>query len=265
MRVITGSVTRRPDRRRPWLALAGFALAAGVLLPPGSAEARHYDFAQAVQFGVLAVAAPALVVLGAPWRLASALTLTRWRNVAGQIANARSHRTSDGRAWLTLVAFIAIALAWRLPAAVDALVRYPALAIAEAITLLAAGGALWLELVESPPLLPRISRPLRAAFAALAMWAIWASAYIMGFSQNAWFSALAHPAGHGLSTIADQEIAVALLWAIPGLCFAPVVYASLIRWLRDSADPDDELRGIDDGRAGARLLRPPRGWGLPPR
>ncbi len=167
--------------------------------------------------------------------------------------------------WLTLVAFIVIALAWRFPAAVDALVRYPALAIAEAITLLAAGGALWLELVESPPLLPRISRPLRAAFAALAMWAIWASAYIMGFSQSAWFSALAHPAGHGLSTIADQEIAVALLWAIPGLCFAPIVYASLIRWLRDSADPDDELRGIDDGHAGARLPRPPRGWGLPPR
>ena len=220
MRVITGSVTRRPDRRRPWLALAGFALAAGVLLPPGSAEARHYDFAQAVQFGVLAMAAPALVVLGAPWRLASALTLTRWRNVAGQIANARSHRTSDGRAWLTLVAFIAIALAWRLPAAVDALVRYPALAIAEAITLLAAGGALWLELVESPPLLPRSpgrSEPRSPRWPCGRSGRVptsWASHRTPG-------SALAHPAGHGLSTIADQEIAVALLWAIPGLCFAP--------------------------------------------
>jgi cytochrome c oxidase assembly factor CtaG len=265
VRVITGSVWRRLELRRPWLALAGFALAAGVLLPPGGTAARHYAFAQAVQFGVLAVAAPALVVLGAPWRFASALTLARRGNVAGQIANARSHQTKGGRAWLPLVAFIAAALAWRLPVAVDALVRYPALAVAEAVTLLTAGGALWLELVESPPLLPRISRPLRAAFAALAMWAIWASAYIMGFSHNAWFSAFAHPAGRGLSTIADQEIAVALLWAIPGLCFAPVVYASLIRWLRDSSDPDDELRRIADGHAGARLPRPPRGWGLPPR
>jgi cytochrome c oxidase assembly factor CtaG len=265
VRVITGSVLRRPVRRRPWLALAGLALATLVLLPPGGAAARHYAIAQAVQFCVLAVAAPALVVLGAPWRFASALTLTGGRNLAGQIANARSHRTRDGRVWLPLVAFIAIALAWRLPLAVDALVRYPALAVAEAISLLAAGGALWLELVESPPLLPRISRPLRAAFAALAMWAIWASAYIMGFSQSAWFSPLAHPAGHGLSTIADQEIAVALLWAIPGMCFVPVVYASLIRWLRDSSDPDTELRGMDDGNPGARLPRPPRGWGLPPR
>lgn len=167
--------------------------------------------------------------------------------------------------WLPLVAFTAVALAWRLPVAVDALVRYPALTVAEAVTLLATGCALWLELVESPPLLPTISRPLRAAFAALAMWAIWASAYIMGFSDSAWFSALAHPAGHGLTTIADQEIAVSLLWAIPGLCFAPVIYASLIRWLRDSADPDDELRGIPDGQAGTTLPRPRRGWGLPSR
>ena len=233
-----------------------------MLLPPGGTAARHYVFVQAVQFGALAVAAPALIVLGAPWRLAVAMTPARWRNVAGRVANARSHQTRDGRVWLPLVAFIAVALAWRLPVAVDALVRYPALAAAEAVTLLAAGCALWLELVESPPLLPRISRPLRAAFAALPMWAIWASAYIMGFSDSAWFSALAHPAGHGLTTIADQEIAVSLLWAIPALCFAPVVYASLITWLRDSADPDDELRGIPDGQAGTTLPRPPRGWGL---
>lgn len=265
MRVTSGTKWHWIQRRRPWLALAGSVLAAGVLLPPGGAAARHYVFAQAVQFGVLAAAAPALIVLGAPWRLAAGLIPARCRDFAGRIAIARSHRTRDGRVLLPVVAFIAVALAWRLPAAVDALVRYPALAVAEAVTLLAAGCALWLELVESPPLLPGISRPLRAAFAALPMWAIWASAYIMGFSHDAWFSALAHPAGHGLSTIADQQIAVALLWAIPGLCFAPVIYASLIRWLRDSADPDDELRGIPDGHTGTTLLRPPRGWGLPSR
>lgn len=255
----------RVERRRPWLALAGFVLAAGVLLPPGGAAARHYVFAQALQFGALAVAAPALIAVGAPWRLAAALTPARWRRIAGQIANARSHQTRNGRVWMPVVAFIAVALAWRLPVAVDALVRYPALAVAEAVTLLATGCALWLELVESPPLLPRISRPLRAAFAALPMWAIWASAYIMGFSDNAWFNALAHRADYGLSTIADQEIAVALLWAIPALCFAPIVYASLIRWLRDSAGSDDELRGVQDGHPGTTLPRPPRGWGLPSR
>ena len=247
------------------LALAGVALATGVLVPPGGLAARHYVFAQAVQFGVLAVITPALVVLGAPWQFAAAVSPGRHANTARRIANARSHRARDVRVWLPLLMFIAIALVWRLPVVVDVLVRFPAVAFAEAISLLVAGGALWLELVESPPFLPRIPRPLRAAFAALAMWAIWASAYIMGFSRNAWFSALAQRAGHGLSTIADQEIAVALLWAIPGLCFAPVVYASLIRWLRDSGDPDDELRGMADGQAVPRLPRPPRGWRSPPR
>lgn len=265
MQATGGSMRHRIERRRPWLAVAGFVLAAGVLLPPGGAAARHYAFAQALQFGALAVAAPAMVVLGAPWRLAAALVPARWRSVAGQVAHARLHQRRDARVWLPVVAFIAVALAWRLPVAVDALVRFPALTVAEAVTLLATGCALWLELAESPPLMPRISRPLRAAFAALPMWAIWASAYIMGFSDSAWFSALAHPAGHGLTTISDQEIAVSLLWAIPGLCFAPVVYASLIRWLRDSAVPDDELRGVPEGDAGIAPPRPPRGWGLPSR
>ncbi len=133
------------------------------------------------------------------------------------------------------------------------------------MTLVGAGCALWLELVESPPLLPRISRPQRALFAALPMWALWASAYIMGFSGTAWFTALTHPPGRGLGTVADQEIAAGLLWAIPGLFFVPVVYVALITWLRDSADPDDELRAVAGarGETGAAGPRPPRGWRLP--
>ena len=217
-------------RLRPWLAAAGGALAVGVLVPPAGTAARQYVFAQAVQYAVLAVVVPALVVLGAPWRLVSGSRF------------ARSRRPAPARCWAILVGFLAVALAWRLPAAVNALVRYPPLTVAEAVTLIAAGCAPWLELVESPPLLPRIRRPLRAAFAALPMWSIWASAYVMGFSSTTWFSALAHRPGHGLGLAADQQIAAALLFAIAGLCFVPVVYFSLITWLRDSADPDDELR-----------------------
>jgi hypothetical protein len=55
--------------------------------------------------------------------------------------------------------------------------------------LVAAGSALWLGLVESPPSLPALPRPLRAVFAAVAMWTIWVLAYILGFSQVAWFRA----------------------------------------------------------------------------
>ena len=67
-------------------------------------------------------------------------------------------------------------------------------------TLVAAGSALWLELAESPPSLPALPRPLRAVFAAVAMWTIWVLAYILGFSQVAGFRAYAR--GAGLSPVA---------------------------------------------------------------
>ncbi len=258
-------------RQRPWLALLGALLAVAAVIPPAGTAATRYVFAQTVQFAVLAVVAPALIVLGAPWRLAPGRTgATGLVGLAGRVAAARSHRPARWRPWAVLVAYLIVALGWRLPVAVNALVRTPVLTLAEAATLIVAGCALWLELVESPPMLPRISRPLRAAFAAVPMWALWASAYIMGFSGSAWFSALAHGAGHGLSTVADQEIAAGLLWAIPAVCFVPVVYVTLIAWLRDSADPDDEFRSeraarLPAARAGQghQVLRPPRGWRLP--
>ncbi|HUJ07589.1 MAG TPA: cytochrome c oxidase assembly protein [Streptosporangiaceae bacterium] len=293
---MAGPVGHQVSRIRPWLALAGVVAAAAVLLPPGGTAALRDVWVQALQFAVLAVAAPALIVLGAPWRLgrrsagragagqasagpasgglaspdqasagradtskagpASGLPL------ADRLARARSHRGGAARGWLVLVGFLAISMAWRLPVAVNAMVRHPVLVAAEAVTLLVAGCALWLELVESPPMLPRASKPQRALSAALPMWAIWASAYVMGFSRTAWFTGLAHAPGHGLSTLADQQIAAGVLWAIPAVCFVPVVYFSMITWLRDSADPDQELREADSGRAGPSMPRPPRGWRL---
>lgn len=241
-------------RLRPWLALTGAVAALAVLLPPVATLARHYVLAQALQFAVLATVAPALIVLGAPWRG------TWWQ----RLATTRSHRRSAHAAWVTLIGFIVIAVAWRLPVAVNALVKDPALTVAEAASLILAGGLLWLELAESPPFLPRIARPLRAAFAALPMWVIWASAYIMAFSHTIWFTAFAHRAGGGLSVVADQQIAAGLLWAIPGLCFVPVVYVSLITWLRDTSDLDHELGRVSAGSepVAPSMPRPPRGWRL---
>jgi cytochrome c oxidase assembly factor CtaG len=247
-------------RLRPLLAAVGGVLAVGVLVPPGGTEARQYVFAQAVQFAVLAVVVPALIVLGAPWSLA--------HRVPRLVAQTGSLGSSSGASITILVGYIAVALGWRLPVAVNALVKYPALTVVEAVTLIALGCALWLTLVDSRPLRPGISRPLRALFAALPMWAIWASAYVMGFSRATWFSALAHRGG--ISTVADQQIAAGLEFAIAGLSFVPVVYVSLITWLRDSADADDEPRAAANGAdqperapvmpVSSIVPRPPRGW-----
>ena len=128
----------------------------------------------------------------------------------------------------------------------------------EMATLVAAGSVLWLELVESPPSLPALPRPLRAVLAAVAMWTIWVLAYILGFSEVAWLRAYAH--GAGPSPVADQEIATGIMWAVPALCFVPVVFVTALTWLKD---PDEELRAIvaaerPQPRPG-RCPRPPRG------
>jgi cytochrome c oxidase assembly factor CtaG len=254
-------------RVRTWLVLAAVVLILGVLLPPVGRYARQYAFVESLQFVVFAVAAPALLVVGAPRGLGGLSRrgrgASRSPGLGGRLA--RSRRPGVFRAAGVLAVFIALVIAWRLPVTVNALARDPDLAVAELVTLLAGGSGVWLELAGSPPpVLPRLSRPQRAAMAALAMWTIWVLAYIMGMSRVAWFAAYAHPAGHGLSTAVDQQLAVGILWAVPALCFPPVIYAMIATWLRDSDDPDEELRKASHGSsapAGLRARpRPPRGW-----
>ncbi len=245
--------------------MAAAACALGVLLPPVAMLTSKYVWAESLQYVVLAVAVPALLMLGAPWRLQLAGGRPPGTGRADRVARSRSRRGGK-YAWLYLGLFIAALIFWRLPAVVDALARHPILVLAEVVTLVPAGCGLWLELVDSPPMLPRISRPLRGAFAAVAMWTIWILAYIMAFSHGGYFAAYAHHAGHGLSTAADQQIAAGVMWLIPALSFPPVVYASMAAWLRDSADPDEELAVAAAERRGPWRFapRPPRGWRTPP-
>ena len=248
-------------RGRPWLAAAGAALIVAALGVTGLA--RRYVVAESAQFVVFAMAAPALIVLGAPWRL------LRLSDAAGpepgqpgtapldRMAAARRQQTSFLRAAGFLVVFIAACIAWRLPPVVDALARHPALAAAELVMLLAAGIGLWLELVSSPPLSPRLPNPHRAAIAALAMWSTWAVAYALGFAGHAVFHGYDGP-GSALSAVADQQITVALVWAVSACCFVPVIFVALLSWLSASENTDEELQRLarDD-----RQLPVVRGWG----
>ncbi len=242
-----------PGRRR-WLAAIGLVLVLACLLPPLSVLARRYLFAESIQFSAFAMAGPALIVLGAPWRL------LRLSGPAGRLAAAHRGNRSFLRAGIYLLAFVGVCLAWRLPPVMDALARQPALIVAEAVTLLAASAALWLEIVDSPPVAPRLPRPQRAAVAALAMWSIWIVAYVLGSASHGVFRAY-DATGSGLGAVADQEIAVGLVWAVAGCCFVPVVIANMLGWLAGE-DADEEFQRVfrdDNERAMVR------GWGTRPR
>jgi Cytochrome c oxidase caa3 assembly factor (Caa3_CtaG) len=178
-------VRSRLPRGRFWLAAVAVALVLLSLVPPAATYSRRYVFAESLQFLLFATVVPALLVLGAPWRRLGA---PGGRGLAGLLLPARPGPRRPGRSrfargFTVLLVFVGTVIAWRLPASVDALARWPGFAAAEMATLVAAGSALWLELVESPPSLPALPRPLRAVFAAVAMWTIWVLAYILGFSQ----------------------------------------------------------------------------------
>jgi cytochrome c oxidase assembly factor CtaG len=266
----SNAVLSRMALRRSWLAAGAVILVLICLVPPAGIYARRYVFAESLQFVLFAVAVPALLVLGAPWRRlgfsrpARDGATARRPGQAGRGGQAgRAVRRGSGfpRGVAVLLTCMGTLIAWRLPVSVNALATLPGLAVLEMVTLVGAGSALWLELVESPPLLPRLSRPLRAVFAALAMWTIWILAYILGFSQVAFYTAYSHA---GLSSVADQEIATGIMWAVPALCFVPVVFVTAITWLRDTEDPDEGLRELvrveRPQPRSARWPRPPRGW-----
>jgi cytochrome c oxidase assembly factor CtaG len=255
-------------RRDALLALA-LVLVAACLLPPLATEARRYEFAEAIQYSVLGVVVPALVALGAPWRrlgLASpsgpaeadggagrttgpaspstwAPAVSRLRAV-DRLARGRRRHPEALRSACFFALYLAGSILWRMPASVNALTHHPWLLAVEAVTLVVVGTGLWLELVESPPLVPRLSRPHRVALAAVSMWAVWILAYLVGLSHASWYHAFIHHAGTGLSLSADQQLATGTMWFISGCAFVPVVFWNLVQWLQSEEDPDEELHRL---------------------
>lgn len=267
---------------RPCLTPAAVVLALIAVLPPVGSYARQDAFAQALQFVIFAVPVPALLVAGiASWPRQVArrttgpgrshgrrerVTIAGLRIVARSAGRqARTDRRTAGGAAAKLLLFAALVITWRLPAVLDALASYPALTIAEMVTLACAGSAIWIDLTAAPPSRRPLPRPLRAAIAAVAMWTIWIVAYVTGMSGAT--SIPAGPATDVLTAATQRQLGVAVMWAVPAIFFAPVVYAMLIRWLGERDDPDAELRAASLPGPGLTSLsrppRPPRGWRSP--
>jgi cytochrome c oxidase assembly factor CtaG len=220
---------------RPSLLAGAALLVVACLVPPWSSDARRYEFVEALQFSVLALAVPVLVVAGSPWHRLP---------LAARMAAGRRRHPEAWRGAASGVLFVVGVAAWRIPPAVNALVRHPWLVGIEAATLVVVGIGLWLELIGSPPLSPRLSRPNRVALAAASMWAVWILAYLVGLSHGSWYQAYLHQPGRGVSLVADQQLTTGMLWLAFAAAFVPVIFWNLVRWLQSEEDPDEEMHRL---------------------
>jgi hypothetical protein len=63
-------------------------------------------------------------------------------------------------------------------------------------------------------------------------------------SDGEWYPAYRHVAGHGLSLVADQQITAGVMWAVASICFLPLIFFDLFRWLHNEEEPDEALQRL---------------------
>jgi putative membrane protein len=224
----------------------GLLLALLAIVSPLRYWSGIYVWVRAVQDLVLAVVAPGLIVVGAPW---PALARSVGRRQIGQ-------GSPDGAAagqrqpwWLrwplaTVVAFNVIWLGWHLPALFDKVPVSAAVAALEYAAYLGAGVLFWLQVIGSRPWEPAAPPMRRAAFLVgtvaadtiLGMVLVFGSGVFYRFYDNSWH--------HVMTVVDDQQLAGAVLWmgALPPMIAASV--AVLVRWLNDE-ESEDLSAGID--------------------
>lgn len=229
---------------RGLLSVLSLVLIVVALVPPMWNWSLRYGFVESIQFCVFAFAAPALFAVGAPWR---GVRPTSARNEDAQPAwfrrwNARRVREkAQMRALVAAGGTLVATLFWRVAPVVNALVHHPWLVVVEAITLFVPSLLLMVELVESPPLAPGISRPYRIGVSAVVMWSAWVVAYLAGMSHDSWYTAFHHVAGSGISASADQQLSAGFVWLLTASVFVPIVFWNLIHWLQSEEDPNEEI------------------------
>ena len=187
----TGGISR-------WCLGGALFLAIAVAVPPLSSLSHRYEFAQALQFSAYAMAIPALIVLGARWT--GRITHQRGRRDEGRngLSSDGRERPPVARGVVSLGLYLGAVVIWRTPVAVDALERDAWLVLLEAVTLIVFGTIFWSYLVGDRSFETTPHRLWRAVMAALAMWAVWVVAYLVGFSSSSWYPAFHHAAGRGV-------------------------------------------------------------------
>jgi cytochrome c oxidase assembly factor CtaG len=241
-----GAAGRRAVISEAALFQGGLLLALLAIVSPLRYWSGIYIWVRAVQDLVLAVVAPGLIVVGAPW---TALARSVGRPQIGQ-------QVLDGPAagqrqpwWLrwplaTVVAFNVIWLGWHLPALFDKVPASTAAAALEYMLYLGAGVLFWLQLIGSRPWTPTAPPMRRIALLVGTVAADTILGMVLVFGSGVFYRYYGNSSHHVMTLVDDQQLAGAVLWmgVLPPMISAAV--AVLMRWLNDEESEDLSV-GID--------------------
>jgi putative membrane protein len=221
----------------------GLLLALLAIVSPLRYWSGIYVWVRAVQDLVLAVVAPGLIVVGAPW---SALARSVGRRQIGQGPPDGAARPPWWLRWpmATVVAFNVIWLGWHLPALFDKVPVSAAVAALEYVLYLGAGILFWLQVVGSRPWAPAAAPMRRTAFLVGTVAADTILGMVLVFGSGVFYRFYDNPWHHVMTVVDDQQLAGAVLWmgVLPPMIAASV--AVLVRWLNDE-ESEDLSAGID--------------------
>ena len=241
-----GAAGRRAVISEAALFQGGLLLALLAIVSPLRYWSGIYIWVRAIQDLVLAIVAPGLIVVGAPW---PALARSVGRRQIGQ-------RAPDGPAaglrrpwWLrwplaTVVAFNVIWLGWHLPALFDKVPASAAAGALEYVLYLGAGTLFWLQLIGSRPWTPTAPPMRRVALLVGTVAADTILGMVLVFGSGVFYRYYGNSSHHVMTLVDDQQLAGAVLWmgVLPAMISAAV--AVLIRWLNDE-ESEDLSAGID--------------------
>lgn len=224
------------------------------LVSPVAYWAQRFVWVRSVQDVLLAIVAPALIVLGAPW-----LVLRRGVRYPRQDPEMAAVEPEQALGWLRMAIAVTVAFnlawcGWHLPALYDAARAHKLVFACEAITYLGCGVLFWRQLIGSRPHVPRLA-PLRRVTLLVGTAAIGAAlAMVLVFGSRVLYPGYLGTWHHAVSVVADQQVGGAVLWVLPLVPYFVAIVALLVRWLNDE-ESADMATGLD------RLLNPARsGW-----
>src|SRR5215467_2639860 len=247
---------RLPDRliREAAVFYLGLLAVLLALVSPVAYWAQRFVWVRSVQDVLLAIVAPALIVLGAPW-----LVLRRGAGYPRREPETPAIAPEQALGWLRMPIAVTLAFnlawcGWHVPALYDAARAHGLVFACEAIAYLGCGVLFWRQLIGSRPHVPRLA-PLRRVTLLVGTAAIGAGfAMVLVFGSKVLYPSYLSSQHHAGSVVADQQAGGAVLWVLPLVPYFVAMVALLVRWLNDE-ESADMATGLD------RLLSPPRsGW-----